>query len=363
MASDQEFCLRWNNHQSTLVSVFDRLLSTEIMTDVTLAAEGRSIKAHRLVLSACSPFFQEVLNSNPDKHMVIFLKDVPYEELRALVSYMYKGEVSVAQDRLTSLIRIAENLKVRGLAEPDETPSKKLPPLPKLTPAVIKRDPNTQRPSTPSSKKRRKAESQSNSLSSGPNPSTENGEESQPLNNEGQSLLEKSLLMPREINANHVEYTPQAAGPSVNVKKEEITMESADEAEDGDDWSGPEGEEQQGSWQETPENVPDTPGENFNQDDNPSYRFVDRRYCCTRCPATYTYLKGLKDHQRYRCGSLPKLECTFCHRMFTCIPNINKHLRRTHQIEFPTQALIICHGKKSLSSGECVPQFNYLSEH
>ncbi|XP_065566990.1 protein tramtrack, beta isoform-like isoform X7 [Artemia franciscana] len=358
MASDQEFCLRWNNHQSTLVSVFDRLLSTEIMTDVTLAAEGRSIKAHRLVLSACSPFFQEVLNSNPDKHMVIFLKDVPYEELRALVSYMYKGEVSVAQDRLTSLIRIAENLKVRGLAEPDETPSKKLPPLPKLTPAVIKRDPNTQRPSTPSSKKRRKAESQSNSLSSGPNPSTENGEESQPLNNEGQSLLEKSLLMPREINANHVEYTPQAAGPSVNVKKEEITMESADEAEDGDDWSGPEGEEQQGSWQETPENVPDTPGENFNQDDNPSYRGVafraleetlppsfteDGKVICVKCNGILANMGTYYKHRRYICGVKPGYQCRYCERPFKRSDNMKQHEKicikgvATHAI--PTHAV------------------------
>ncbi|KAK2704543.1 hypothetical protein QYM36_016819 [Artemia franciscana] len=332
MASDQEFCLRWNNHQSTLVSVFDRLLSTEIMTDVTLAAEGRSIKAHRLVLSACSPFFQEVLNSNPDKHMVIFLKDVPYEELRALVSYMYKGEVSVAQDRLTSLIRIAENLKVRGLAEPDETPSKKLPPLPKLTPAVIKRDPNTQRPSTPSSKKRRKAESQSNSLSSGPNPSTENGEESQPLNNEGQSLLEKSLLMPREINANHVEYTPQAAGPSVNVKKEEITMESADEAEDGDDWSGPEGEEQQGSWQETPENVPDTPGENFNQDVlllvSPSRkRYLNSEgYRCEVCNKVYKHYASLRNHVKFECGVTPQFQCPQCKRLFKRKDQMMRHL-------------------------------------
>ncbi|XP_065566989.1 broad-complex core protein isoforms 1/2/3/4/5-like isoform X6 [Artemia franciscana] len=336
MASDQEFCLRWNNHQSTLVSVFDRLLSTEIMTDVTLAAEGRSIKAHRLVLSACSPFFQEVLNSNPDKHMVIFLKDVPYEELRALVSYMYKGEVSVAQDRLTSLIRIAENLKVRGLAEPDETPSKKLPPLPKLTPAVIKRDPNTQRPSTPSSKKRRKAESQSNSLSSGPNPSTENGEESQPLNNEGQSLLEKSLLMPREINANHVEYTPQAAGPSVNVKKEEITMESADEAEDGDDWSGPEGEEQQGSWQETPENVPDTPGENFNQEQRLNevssakvlmiYGSPVVRHQCPKCEKSYRHYASLRNHVKFECGVTPQFQCPQCKRLFKRKDQMMRHL-------------------------------------
>lgn len=58
MAADQQFCLRWNNHQSTLVSVFDTLLENGSLVDCTLAAEGQSIKAHKVVLSACSPYFE-----------------------------------------------------------------------------------------------------------------------------------------------------------------------------------------------------------------------------------------------------------------------------------------------------------------
>jgi hypothetical protein len=59
----QEFCLKWNNHHSTLVSVLDFLLVRESLVDLVLAAEkvlltlGQSIKVHRLVLFACSQYF------------------------------------------------------------------------------------------------------------------------------------------------------------------------------------------------------------------------------------------------------------------------------------------------------------------
>lgn len=56
--SPQQFCLRWNNHQSNIVSVFEQLLQSESFVDVTLAVEGMMLKAHKVVLSACSPYFQ-----------------------------------------------------------------------------------------------------------------------------------------------------------------------------------------------------------------------------------------------------------------------------------------------------------------
>lgn len=58
MVDQQQFCLRWNNHGSTLVAVFENLLASESLVDVTLFAEGKLFKAHKVVLSACSPYFQ-----------------------------------------------------------------------------------------------------------------------------------------------------------------------------------------------------------------------------------------------------------------------------------------------------------------
>lgn len=57
MDDDQQFCLRWNNHQSTLIAVFETLLENGTLVDCTLAAEGKFLKAHKVVLSACSPYF------------------------------------------------------------------------------------------------------------------------------------------------------------------------------------------------------------------------------------------------------------------------------------------------------------------
>lgn len=56
--TSQRFCLRWNNHQSNLLSVFDQLLHDEAFVDVTLAVEGQFLRAHKMILSACSPYFQ-----------------------------------------------------------------------------------------------------------------------------------------------------------------------------------------------------------------------------------------------------------------------------------------------------------------
>jgi len=115
----QEYCLRWNNHHSTLVSVMDALLQKGTLVDVTLAAEGKSIEVHRLVLCACSNYFQELLSLHWDKQAVVFLKDVKFDHLQALVDYMYRGEVNVSQDQLAAFLNTAEALKIKGLADGD----------------------------------------------------------------------------------------------------------------------------------------------------------------------------------------------------------------------------------------------------
>ncbi|KAG5897668.1 hypothetical protein JTB14_011478 [Gonioctena quinquepunctata] len=118
--SSQRFCLRWNNHQSNLLSVFDQLLHDESFVDVTLAVEGQLLKAHKMVLSACSPYFQALFINHPDKHPIVILKDVPYSDMRCLLDFMYRGEVSVDQDRLTAFLRVAESLRIKGLTEVNE---------------------------------------------------------------------------------------------------------------------------------------------------------------------------------------------------------------------------------------------------
>jgi len=56
-----------------------------------------------------------MLSKQVDKQAFIFLKDVSFPDLRALVDYMYKGEVNVAQEQLASFLQTAEALDIKGI--------------------------------------------------------------------------------------------------------------------------------------------------------------------------------------------------------------------------------------------------------
>lgn len=97
--------------------MFDQLLQSEAFVDVTLACDGHSVKAHKMVLSACSPFFQTLFFDNPCSHPIVILKDISWDELKAVVEFMYRGEINVSQEQLAPLLKVAEMLKIRGLAD------------------------------------------------------------------------------------------------------------------------------------------------------------------------------------------------------------------------------------------------------
>lgn len=71
-----------------------RYREDEHFADVTLACEGHSVKAHRIILCACSSYFQHILRSiNPSQHPVLLLSDVRPSDLTALMDFIYFGQV------------------------------------------------------------------------------------------------------------------------------------------------------------------------------------------------------------------------------------------------------------------------------
>lgn len=113
----EQFSLCWNNFHNNLTSGFNSLLQDEDLVDVTLAAEGKYLKAHKTVLSVCSSYFKELFRVNPCKHPIVILQGVNYEALKNLLHFMYQGEVSVTQDEIPAFMKVAETLKVKGLTE------------------------------------------------------------------------------------------------------------------------------------------------------------------------------------------------------------------------------------------------------
>ena len=101
---DQQYCLKWNHHQSNLLKVFSRLLGNEQFTDVLLATESKSIRCHKVVLSACSSYFEHLFLTFDEKNQIIILKDTSYDDILALVEFMYRGEINVGQVSYNKLI-------------------------------------------------------------------------------------------------------------------------------------------------------------------------------------------------------------------------------------------------------------------
>ena len=125
MTSAEKFCLRWNDFESNVSVAFRELREEKDFFDVTLACEDSQVSAHKVILSACSPFFRSVLRKNPHQHPLLYLKGVKYQEMLAVLNFMYQGEVNVAQEELNSFLAVAEDLRVKGLTQSTEEPGKR----------------------------------------------------------------------------------------------------------------------------------------------------------------------------------------------------------------------------------------------
>ena len=144
-ASSEKFCLKWNEFESNVSTAFRELREDKDFFDVTLACDGNQLEAHKVILSACSPFFRGVLKRNPHAHPLLYLKGIKYEDVLAVLNFMYHGEVNIAQDDLNSFLAVAEDLQVKGLTQ-NSSPSSS---LPKPRPPEPQQRPKQARPPPP----------------------------------------------------------------------------------------------------------------------------------------------------------------------------------------------------------------------
>merc|ERR1712202_54678 len=95
----EKFCLKWNQFQENVSHSFRELRDNNDFFDVTLACEDdQQIEAHKVVLSACSPFFRNILKKNNHPHPLLYLKGIEYSDLLPVLDFIYQGETSVAQE-------------------------------------------------------------------------------------------------------------------------------------------------------------------------------------------------------------------------------------------------------------------------
>ncbi|KAJ8978991.1 hypothetical protein NQ317_015707 [Molorchus minor] len=115
--SDQQFILRWHYHETTLVHNLPCLLESEVLTDVTLSVGTQHVKAHKLILAMCSVYFLQLFQEMKATHPVVVLHNVGIDDIKAILSFMYRGQCVVSQEQLPSLLSVAKLLKIQGLCD------------------------------------------------------------------------------------------------------------------------------------------------------------------------------------------------------------------------------------------------------
>ena len=121
----EKYCLKWNDFQSNVISAFSVLRTKSNFQDVTLVSDDhKQLFAHRVVLTACSEYFNDVLSQNTHSHPLLCLDGIKFKELNNVLDYIYNGEVQIYQEDLDRFLQIAQRLKLQGLLSPKDNEQK-----------------------------------------------------------------------------------------------------------------------------------------------------------------------------------------------------------------------------------------------
>jgi len=96
-----------------MASSIKMLQTKEQFCDVTLVSDEQiPIPAHKIVLSACSPYFRNILVNNNHPHPLIYLRGVKLTELSSIMAFIYTGEAAIFQDSINDFLEVAKDLEI-----------------------------------------------------------------------------------------------------------------------------------------------------------------------------------------------------------------------------------------------------------
>ena len=119
MSHQEKYNLTWQSFQTHVQTFLKDLFSSNNFTDVTLVSEDKQkVRAHKNVLSACSPVFKELLLLDEKINQpIIFLKGVKYQELEAILQFIYLGQATFQEERVSHFLEAASSLEIKDLSQ------------------------------------------------------------------------------------------------------------------------------------------------------------------------------------------------------------------------------------------------------
>ena len=116
VVSTGNYFLKWNEFEQNSSSTFKDLRNDNDFSDVTLVCDDHhEIKAHKLILSTSSTFFDKIFRKNKHPHPLIYMKSVKRRDMVSILDFIYNGEVSIPQEYLEEFLQVSTELNIKGL--------------------------------------------------------------------------------------------------------------------------------------------------------------------------------------------------------------------------------------------------------
>merc|ERR1712150_423385 len=120
----EKYTLNWHTFTDHVQLMFKDLYKEGKHSDVTLVSDDQTqFKAHQIVLSACSPVFKKIIDSNPSQHPLIYLRGIQSYEMESILQFMYLGEGKFYHERMREFLKVAQDLEVKEISDGVELPS------------------------------------------------------------------------------------------------------------------------------------------------------------------------------------------------------------------------------------------------
>ena len=95
---------------------FEEIRIDQDFTEITLVGEGNhKIKAHKVILASSNRFFKDFFMENSHPHPFLHMRGITAGHLRAMMDFMYYGEVLVPKEDLNEFLCVAKGHDIKGL--------------------------------------------------------------------------------------------------------------------------------------------------------------------------------------------------------------------------------------------------------
>ena len=94
------------------------MMTSSEFADVTLGTDDKQqIRAHRNILSACSPVFKSILQiDSKNAYPVLYLRGIQYSEMESIMQFIYLGEARLYEERMSEFLTFSKNLAIKELS-------------------------------------------------------------------------------------------------------------------------------------------------------------------------------------------------------------------------------------------------------